>query len=223
MTARVWLTSRKICLFSLASHNKALTTVKWGGEGLIYTASQDTTIRVWSDIDGKLVRVLNGHGHWVNTLALSTDYVLRTGAYDHTGIVPEDAAEAKKKAQERYNAVRGAGEILVSGSDDTTLYLWEPAKAKQSITRMTGHSRLINLVSFSPDGNLIVSASFDKNIRLWSRAGKYLATFRGHVGEVYQVCWSSDSRMFVSGSKDSTMKVWDSKQKKNAHGFTWTR
>lgn len=24
-----------------------------------------------------------GHGHWVNTLALSTEYVLRTGAFDH--------------------------------------------------------------------------------------------------------------------------------------------
>jgi len=214
MTARVWNCKRKVALFSLSSHTKAITTVKWGGEGLIYTASQDTTIRVWSDKDGKLVRVLNGHGHWVNTLALSTDYVLRTGAFDHTGQAFEDSQKAQAHALERYNAVKGSGEILVSGSDDTTLYLWEPAKAKQPLLRMTGHSKLINLVSFSPDGNLIVSGSFDKNIRLWNRKGKYLATFRGHVGEVYQVCWSSDSRMFVSGSKDSTMKVWDTKQKK---------
>ena len=25
---------------------------------------------------------LRGHGHWVNALALSTDYVMRIGAYD---------------------------------------------------------------------------------------------------------------------------------------------
>ena len=25
-----------------------------------------------------------GHGHWVNSLALSTEYTLRTGAFDHT-------------------------------------------------------------------------------------------------------------------------------------------
>jgi hypothetical protein len=28
------------------------------------------------------VRSLEGHGHWVNTMALSTDFVLRTGAHD---------------------------------------------------------------------------------------------------------------------------------------------
>lgn len=31
---------------------------------------------------GVLCRTLQGHAHWVNTLALNTDYVLRTGAYN---------------------------------------------------------------------------------------------------------------------------------------------
>jgi hypothetical protein len=44
--------------------------------------------------EGKLVRTLKGHGHWVNTLALSTEYVLRTGAHDHTGKAPKDPQEA---------------------------------------------------------------------------------------------------------------------------------
>uniref|UniRef100_A0A6B2L345 NLE domain-containing protein n=1 Tax=Arcella intermedia TaxID=1963864 RepID=A0A6B2L345_9EUKA len=213
--AKVWNVTRGQCDLSLGSHTKSITTVKWGGEGFIYTASQDTTIKVWSDTDGKLVRVLKGHGHWVNTLALNTDYVLRTGAYDHTGIEETDPKKAQEKALDRYKKVKGnRGELLVSGSDDFTCYLWEPSKDKQPIIRMTGHAKLINLVSFSPDGRFIVSASFDKNIKLWNSAGKFLTTFRGHVGEVYQVCWSSDSRMFVSGSKDSTMKVWDSKKLK---------
>lgn len=29
-----------------------------------------------------MCRTLQGHGHWVNTLALNTDYALRIGAYD---------------------------------------------------------------------------------------------------------------------------------------------
>jgi hypothetical protein len=41
---------------------------------------------------GVLCRTLQGHGHWVNTLALSTDYVLRTGAFDpaYATLVPQD-------------------------------------------------------------------------------------------------------------------------------------
>jgi ribosome assembly protein 4 len=83
--AKVWDVTTKTCLFTLGGHSASITQVKWGGEGLIYTASQDRTIKVWSDKDGKLVRTLTGHGHWVNTLSLNTDYVLRTGSFDHTG------------------------------------------------------------------------------------------------------------------------------------------
>lgn len=33
-------------------------------------------------MQGVQCRTLQGHAHWVNTLALSTDYVLRTGAFE---------------------------------------------------------------------------------------------------------------------------------------------
>ena len=31
----------------LSGHTHSVTGIKWGGEGLIYTASQDRTIKVW--------------------------------------------------------------------------------------------------------------------------------------------------------------------------------
>lgn len=42
------------------------------------------------------VPLLQGHGHWVNSLALSTEYVLRTGAFDHTGKHYSSPEEVKK-------------------------------------------------------------------------------------------------------------------------------
>ena len=216
---RIWDTVGMNCLRILSSHTASVTKVLWGGEDLLYSASQDRTIKVWNPDSGVNVNELQGHAHWVNCLALSTDYVLRTGCFDHTQKEfdpANDQVAMKAYALERYQkALDARGEILVSGSDDFTMHMWQPKKQKKSLARMTGHRALIIQVAFSPDGFYFVSASFDKSIKLWEgKTGKYLAAFRGHVASVYQVAWSADSRLLVSGSKDSTLKVWDIAKRK---------
>jgi ribosome assembly protein 4 len=214
--ARIWDISTRKSVICLSGHTLAVTCVKWGGDGVIYTGSQDCTIKVWETSQGKLIRELKGHGHWVNSLALSTEYVLRTGAFDHTAKQYSSPEEMKEVALERYNKTKGnAPERLVSGSDDFTMFLWEPAVSKHPKARMTGHQQLVNHVYFSPDGQWVASASFDKSVKLWNGiTGTFVAAFRGHVGPVYQISWSADSRLLLSGSKDSTLKVWDIRTKK---------
>jgi ribosome assembly protein 4 len=216
-TIRVWDSATQSCLFALGSHTASVTKVLWGGEGYIYSGSQDRTIKVWSEEDGRQISEMKGHAHWVNTLALSTDYVLRTGCYDHFQKEFETEEEKKEYATQRYEKMKDhkGGERLVSGSDDFTMIMWQPQKSNKPIHRLTGHQGLINQVVFSPDGFYFASASFDKSIKLWSgQTGKFISNFRGHVSSVYQVAWSADSRLLVSGSKDTTLKVWDVEKKK---------
>lgn len=91
-SVRVWDTTAGRCERILTGHTQSVTCLRWGGDGLLYSASQDRTIKVWRAHDGVLCRTLQGHGHWVNTMALSTDYALRTGAFE--------PAEASVNAQD---------------------------------------------------------------------------------------------------------------------------
>ncbi|GFY72308.1 notchless protein homolog 1 [Trichonephila inaurata madagascariensis] len=216
---RVWDIVLGQTVHILNSHVASVTCIRWGGSGLIYSGSQDRTIKVFRVKDGTLCRTLQGHGHWVNTLALNTDYVMRTGPYDPSKFHSVSLNEAAEKSAEhlsklalqRYEMVtKGQPEILVSGSDDFTMFLWSPERHKQSIARMAHHRNVINDVKFSPDMRIIATASFDKSIKLWNgRTGKFIASLHGHLQQVYQIAWSADSRLLVSGGSDSTLKVWD--------------
>ncbi len=39
----------------LSGHTHCVTCIRWGGEGLLYTSSQDRTIKVWRAEDVSLV------------------------------------------------------------------------------------------------------------------------------------------------------------------------
>lgn len=87
----------------------------------------------------------------------------------------DDLAALKSRAAERYRAVcgtravadddtataaagveagaaegAGVGELLVSCSDDFTLFLWSPATDKKPLVRLTGHQQAVNHIAFSP-------------------------------------------------------------------------
>jgi WD40 repeat protein len=76
---------------------------------------------------------------------------------------------------------------------------------------LEGHSRPVAAVAFSPDGNRIVSGSFDNSIRVWdAETGEVVAgPFIDQSGSVTSVAFSPDGKRIVSGSYGKTILVWD--------------
>jgi WD40 repeat protein len=83
-----------------------------------------------------------------------------------------------------------------------------------------GHKGPVWSVAFSPDGQHIVSGSYDQTVQVWdAKTGKHvMKPFEGHTGQVWSVAFSPDGQQIVSGSYDHIVLVWSAKTGKHVIG-----
>ena len=82
--------------------------------------------------------------------------------------------------------------------------------ALKELHNLEGHIDSVRSVSFSPNGKLIVSGSYDETVKTWDvETGKQVHNLEGHSSDVNSVSFSPNSRLIVSGSLDKTVKTWD--------------
>jgi len=99
------------------------------------------------------------------------------------------------------------GEILVWHTTD-----WTEA------SRTTSHRDTIYDVAFSPSGDALVTASYDRLIKSWrvNTAGhlELNRDLKDHIDAAFAADFTSDGKTVLSASADRTVKAWDSRSGK---------
>jgi WD40 repeat protein/class 3 adenylate cyclase len=74
------------------------------------------------------------------------------------------------------------------------------------------HDAGVTDAAFSPTGDRIVTASFDKTARVWNaQDGSEITVFRGHQDAVERVTFSPGGSRVVTGARDGTVRVWNAR------------
>lgn len=110
----------------------------------------------------------------------------------------------------RALATSADGRLLLSGSWDKTLRLWDLATGT-CLRELRGHAGWVDAVGFAAAGRRAVSGSRDGTVRIWDLEGRETETSPGHEDEVTCLAITADGGRAISvgGYGRQTVQVWD--------------
>ncbi|MCI0391251.1 MAG: AAA-like domain-containing protein [Acidobacteria bacterium] len=218
-TARVWQTRTWSMLTVLRGHTGTVLEAAFSPDGrLIATAGLDGTARIWEARTGRGLKELRGHTSKVVGVSFSPDgNLLLTVSWDGTARIWEvSTGQTWKELRGHTNGrgLAGRGAFSPDGKWVVTCVgrearVWAVNRSDVA-TELRGHTDRLLGASFSPDGKLIATTSYDRTARLWeAKSGRILKELRGHRDNVRSAEFSPDGKLIATSSYDKTARVWE--------------
>ncbi len=85
----------------------------------------------------------------------------------------------------------------------------QSVKSQEIEYELKGHFFTVYSVDFLGNDSLIITASWDKNLKLWDKNGNNIRTFQGGTFPYFCARFSPDGKSIVSSGKFKTIIVWD--------------
>jgi WD40 repeat protein len=181
-------------------------------------------IWVWNLQTGEIIRSIDGHSHWVLSVAISPGgSILVSGGADKTIKVWNLKTGQVIRTLNGHSswitavAIAAHGKI-VSGSADKTIKIWELNTGKLSKT-IKNEKELFCVLSLciSHDGKVIACGSTNNKITLWNLdSGQLIRSIEGHSDWIQSLSITSGNTTLISGSRDGVIKFWQSKTKEES-------
>jgi WD40 repeat protein len=200
---------------ALAGHAETVNAVAFGAAGVLASASNDRTIKLWDAATGRHLRTLEGHGGEVHALAFSADGARLASGSSNGEIKIWNTADGTTAAQTlgghtalvRALAFSPDAKTLASAGYDKTVRVWD-AGGGQSVRTLNG-ADAFSSIAYNKDGLTLVAGNSRGEIKYWDAAtGQERRTANAHTDATNALSFSRDGRWLVSGSEDGSARVW---------------
>uniref|UniRef100_A0A6Q2Z586 Pre-mRNA-processing factor 19 n=1 Tax=Esox lucius TaxID=8010 RepID=A0A6Q2Z586_ESOLU len=216
---------------TLKGHTKKVTSVIYHpSQSVVFSASPDCTIRVWSVTAGNCVQVVRAHEGSVTGLSLHAtgDFLLSSSEDQYwafsdiqtgrvlTKVTDEAAGVALTCAQFHPD-----GLIFGTGTADSQIKIWD-LKERTNVANFPGHSGPVTSIAFSENGYYLATGG-----KTWlNKSGTYLAVggsdirvyickqwsevlnFSDHSGLVTGVAFGENAQFLSSAGMDRSLKFY---------------
>lgn len=205
-------------IMQLVGHSAEVHSSRFSTTGeYVASGSSDRSILLWNTFDDCAnYAQLNGSKAAVLSLQWSNDSRTLYSACADGEVSTWDVHTGTRSRRHTghddivntIDAYKRGTEILVSGSDDATIGLWDP-RQKGAIDHLESEYS-VTAVSFNDSGNQIFSGGLDNEIQIWDiRKKAIITTLRGHNDTITSLRLSPDGQNLLSYSMDNKLKIWN--------------
>lgn len=226
--ATIWDLATYTAVYSPRVHPNWVNSVVFSPNGQYFvTGGDDNVARIWDVETGDLKRTLVGHAGRITSVAYqqnpyaTNDIYIITGSTDGTArqwIANLDRTpRIFKRAANTITdvALSPDGKTLVTGSESDNSkdinVVWDVVSGKP-ITSLVGHSWYSSSVSFSTDGQYILTSNGDGTVIVWNaKSGQSIQKMQVANEWVLGAAFSPDGKYILAGSGDGNATLWEVK------------
>ncbi|KAF2180339.1 WD40 repeat-like protein [Zopfia rhizophila CBS 207.26] len=205
-------------VMELTGHNGEVFAARFDPTGQhIASGSMDRSILLWRTSGVcENYGILNGHKGAILDLHWSRDSRVLFSASADMMLASWDLESGQRIRrhpghEEVINCLdvsKRGEEMLVSGSDDGSIGIWDP-RQKEAIDFIATEFP-ITAIALSEAGNELFSGGIDNDIKVWDLRKKAVAySLLGHTDTITSLEISPDTQTLLSNSHDSTVRTWD--------------